>query len=81
MSIGMPADFPVDRANIQTGRTADAVQHFPELFICQDAAAAVVQDDQMKFIRTVSLVRIPGPADIAGVGPHILGGCSAAQQS
>ena len=56
MSVSMPADFSIDRANIQTGGTPDAVQHLPEFLIRQDAAAPVVQDHQMKFIRAVNLL-------------------------
>ncbi len=61
-AIGMTADFAVNRAYVQAGGAADAAEHFPEFFICQYFCATVVDNDEVKFIRSINLVGQSGPA-------------------
>ena len=55
MTVRVSSDFSINRANIQTGCTPYAAQHLLKFIIRQDTAATIIQDYQVKFIRTINL--------------------------
>ena len=59
-AIGMPADAAIHRAGVQAGTTANALQALAERRR-QDARAAVVEDDEVKLLRSVALAGRRGP--------------------
>ena len=76
----MPADLGVNRTYIQAGRTPDTAQHLAEFRICQNPAAPIIQNNQVKFLRAVGLLGGAGPTDITDIGRYILCGRTAAKK-
>src|SRR5581483_2798704 len=72
--ICMPANVPVHRANIQARSTADAVQHFALFSIAQQAAASVVQKNNVKLFRAISFTRFARPGNQSAVSGNRLAG-------
>ena len=58
-SVGVAADITENRASIQAGAAADAVQGVPLFGIRQQLSAIVIQQNQMEFLGTVHLIRLP----------------------
>src|SRR5262245_34378557 len=66
--VRMTADVPVYGTDVQTGAAANAVQHFPFFGVGQQAAASVIKQDAVKFLRAISFTGAPRPADERAVG-------------
>lgn len=62
-TVSMPADMAVDRTDIQAGTAADTLQSFVE-FTPQNIGAAVIDDHQMEFLRSVGLPAAEGPMTV-----------------
>ncbi len=61
-AVGVPADAAVDRAGVQAGAAADALQALAERRR-QHARPAVVQEDQVELLGPVALARPPRAGD------------------
>ena len=68
----MPANLSVYRAHVEAGAATNTAEHFPEIRIRQDSTAAVVDDDQVKRLRSVCSPRFCRAADVAHVAGHFL---------
>ncbi len=58
----MPADVAIHRTDVQAGAAADAMQHFPFFGVGQQAAAAVIEQHNVKLFRAVGFAQAPGAA-------------------
>src|SRR5882672_9609762 len=65
--VGMSTNVAIHRTYIQARATADAGQHFPLFCICKQAAAAVVQKDDVKFFWAVGFSGASWPANQSAV--------------
>src|ERR1700681_2263133 len=61
--IGVAADIPVNRANIQTSAATDAVERIPLLGISQQLSSSIVQKDNMKFLWAICFARLTWAAN------------------
>src|SRR5918998_4979360 len=78
-SVGVAAGLPVDRAHVQAGAAADAIQRLLELR-AQQFGTAVVHEDEVQLLRAVELARLPGPRDEVGVDRELLSRAAAGQE-
>src|SRR5262250_2232248 len=62
-AIRVAADIAVHRTDIQAGAAADAVQHLALFGVCQQTAAAVVEQHDVKLFRAVSFSRLAWSGD------------------
>src|SRR5918998_1493148 len=70
-AVGVAAGLAVDRADVQAGAAADAVERLLELR-AQELRAAVVQQDQVKLLRPVQLTFTARAGDEVGVDRDLL---------
>ena len=61
--VRVPANIAIHRTNIQARAAANAVQHFPFFCVGQQAAASVIQQDNVKFFGAIGFVRALWSAD------------------
>ncbi len=67
--VRMPAYVAIHRTYVQTGAAPNAGQDFPFLGIREQAAAAVVQQDNVKFFRAIGFAgaaRSPDQSAVSG---------------
>src|ERR671913_2536075 len=57
-SVGVAASLPVDRADVQAGAAADAVQRLLELR-AEQFGASVVHEDEMQLLGAVEFAYLP----------------------
>src|SRR5580693_3114340 len=62
-AIAVPANGAKHRAHVEAGTAADAMQHVALLYICEQFASAIVEQDDVKFLGAVDLIRFPRAAD------------------
>ena len=77
----MPADFSVYRADVETGPAADTAEHFLEVGVRQNPAAAIVDDDQMKLTRSGKETIFPQTTTVADIAGHVLHGPTHGKQA
>src|SRR6266702_1002846 len=61
-AISVPADSPIHRTSIQASTTPNAVQTLSKRR-SKDSGPAIVQDDEMKFFRSVQLAGLSRAGD------------------
>src|SRR5580693_5906028 len=62
-AIAVPANGAKHRAHVEAGAAADAMQHVALLNVCEQFASAIVEQDDVKFLGAVDLIRLPRAAD------------------
>src|SRR5829696_7244318 len=72
-AVGVAAGLAVDRADVQAGPAADAVERLLELR-AEEFRAAVVEQDQVELLRAVQLSLAARPGDEVGVDGDLLAG-------
>ena len=77
----MTTDAGVDRAVVHAGAAADALQRLPQLLVGVGLRAAVVDQHQMHFLRSVLLALAARAGDHVEVGGDRLAGGRARQQA
>src|ERR1700730_5473815 len=70
--IGVAADIPVNRANVQTSSATDAVERIPLLGISQQLSSSIVQKDNMKFLWPIGFAWLTRAADQGVVAGYLL---------
>ncbi len=80
LAVGVAADAGVHRAVVHAGAATDAVERLAQLAVGEGLAAAVVQQDQVHFLRTVQLMRLARAGDHVDVGSDGLAQRGAGQQ-
>ena len=58
-TVGMAADFGINRADVKAGTTADAAQRFAKFTVGQYERASIVEDNEVKGLRAVDLTGLP----------------------
>src|SRR5208337_1390779 len=78
--IGVPADLPVNRADIQTGRATDASEGVTSLEVLVNLGAAIIHDDDEELFGSVDFIFFLGTAVHGNVGGEPLAGAIPTQE-
>ena len=76
----MAADLAIDRASVQASAAADTPKGFAILGLGEDFGAAVVQQDEVKFLGPIFFAGAARAAEDAGVDGHWLAGGTAGEE-
>ncbi len=78
-AIGQAADILENRADVEAGAAADAVQGIALLGVGQDTGAGVVHEDEVEFLRSIAFAFLPRTRIERVVARHRLAGAGGGQ--
>src|SRR5690554_587375 len=80
LTVGVATHPGIHRAVVHARTAADTVQRLAQLGIGESTAAAIVQQHQMHFLRTIQLIRLARAGNHVHVGGDGLAQCRTGQQ-
>src|SRR5262245_46859151 len=78
VAVGVPADLPVDGADVEAGAAAQTVERLPQ-FPGDLSGPAVVEEDQVELLWSLELAGAARPPHQGGVRGELLPGRAASQ--